>query len=100
MGAGFRVHGNDVCTGFRKGRHEDIDGRDHKMDIEGLAAVRPQGLHHAGPDGQVGDEVAVHDVNMDIIGAGFVDRAHFFAQSGEVRRQDRGRYTGALLHGH
>ena len=34
--------------------------------------------------------MAVHDVDVDPVGAGLVDRAHFLAELGEVGGQDRG----------
>ena len=33
--------------------------------------------------------MAVHDVDVDPVGAGLVDRAHFLAELGEVGGQDR-----------
>ena len=34
--------------------------------------------------------MAVHHVDVDPVGAGLVDRAHFLAELGEVGGQDRG----------
>ena len=55
----------------------------------GLARVRPKRLHHRRADGEVGHEMAVHDVDVDPVGAGLVDRADFLAELGEVGGQDR-----------
>ena len=55
----------------------------------GLARVRAQRLHHRRADREVGHEMAVHHVDVDPVGAGRVDRAHFLAQPGEVGGQDR-----------
>src|SRR6516225_5380446 len=58
------------------------------MDVERLCRMRPQRLHHLGANGDVGHKMAVHDVDMDPVGAGRVDRAHLLAELGEVGRQD------------
>ena len=34
--------------------------------------------------------MAVHDVDVDPVGAGLVDRAHLLAEPGEIGGQDRG----------
>src|SRR4029450_9165240 len=47
--------------------------------------------HHAGPDRDVAHEVAVHDIHMDPVAAGAVDRLHLLAQLGEIGREDRRR---------
>ncbi len=38
----------------------------------------------AGPDRDVRHEMPVHDIDMDPVGAGGVDGAHFFPEPGEV----------------
>ena len=37
----------------------------HEMDVKEFLCVSPQLLDHHGPDGEIGDEVAVHDVHVD-----------------------------------
>ena len=78
--------------------HERIDRRDHQMHVEGQRRVRPQCFHHARPDGEIRHEVPIHDVNMEVIGAGSGDRAHFLAEPREIGRQDRRRDPDCLLH--
>src|SRR5205814_386537 len=43
---------------------------------------------------QVRDEVAVHHVDVQPVGAGPLDGRHLLAEPGEVGRQDRGCYVG------
>ena len=78
------MDGDDVRAGIGEVFQKGVDRRDHQMDVEGLGAVRTQRLHHARPDGDVGDEVPVHHVDMNPVGAGGVDRAHLLAESGKV----------------
>ena len=49
------------------------------MHVKWLCRVRAKRLDHGGTDGEVGDEMTVHDVDVDPVRAGLVDRAHFLA---------------------
>ena len=86
----LRMHGDRIRARFGEGVEKRVDGRNHQMDVERLAGVRAERLHHCRPDGQVGHKMAVHHVDMDPVCAGAVDRAHFLAEPGEVGREDRG----------
>ena len=89
MGTGLHMHGDEIGARLgQEGFEIRIARRDHEMHVERLVGVPPQCPHHVGPDGDVGYEMPVHDVHMDPIGARFVDRAHFFAQLGEIGGQD------------
>ena len=92
------MDGDDVGAGFGEGVEERIDGRDHQMDVERLLRVRPERLHDRGTDRQVRDEMAVHHVDMDPVGAGLVDRANLLAEPGEICRED-GRGDERASHG-
>jgi hypothetical protein len=61
------------------------------MRVEDFLRVRTHRLDDVGAEGNVGDEMSVHHVEMDPVGAGRIDGADLFAQFGEIRRQDRGR---------
>ena len=76
------------AAGLDEGLDEGIDRRDHQMHVEGLFAVRAQRLDHARADGEVGNEMPIHHVDMDVVGARRVERAHLLAQAREVGRQD------------
>ncbi len=75
-----------------------VDRRDHQMHVERLSGVRAQRLHHRGADRDVGDEMPVHHVDMDPVGARRVDRAHLLAQPREVGGQDRRGDANGLYH--
>src|SRR3546814_2095743 len=93
------MDGDDVGAGFSEGFEEMIDRRDHQMDIEGLLRVRTERLHHAGSYRDVGDEMAVHHVDMDPVGAGLVNGTDFLAQAREIGGEDGGGDADGLLHG-
>ena len=59
-------------------------------------ATRLQRLHHRRADGDVGDEVAVHHVHVNQIGAAALDGGDVAPERGEVGGQNRRRD----LHGH
>ena len=80
----FWMHGDDVGPGRNEGRDIGIDRRDHQMHVENLAAMRTQRLHDHRADGQIRHEMAVHHVDMNVIGPGVGDGRDLFAQSGEV----------------
>ena len=86
---GFDVHGDDVGAGLCEGFEIRIARRDHQVHIERLFGVAADRLHHIRADGDVGNEMAVHDVDMDPVGAGGIDRAHFLAELGEIGGEDR-----------
>ena len=94
---GLGMDGDDVGARLGEGVEEGIDRRDHQMDVERLGGVRPKRLHHRRADREVGHEMAVHHVDVDPVGAGLVDRAHFLAELGEVGGEDRGGDDGAAM---
>ena len=91
MRAGLGMDGDVIAAGLGEGFEIGIAGRDHQMRVEDLLGVRAHRLDDVGAVGNVGHEMPVHHVEMDPVGAGRVDGADFFAQFGEIRRQDRGR---------
>ena len=91
MRAGLGMHRDVIAAGLGEGLEIGIARRDHQMRVEDLLGVRAHRLDDVGAEGNVGDEMPVHHVEMDPVGAGGIDGADLFAQSGEIRRQDRRR---------
>jgi hypothetical protein len=58
----------------------------HQMNVEWLCRRAADRLEHDRSDGDVGNETAVHYVDMDPVRAGSIDSADFFPQSGEIGR--------------
>ncbi len=85
------MHGDVIAAGFGECFEIGIGRRDHQMRVEDLLCVRAYRLDDIGAVGNVGDEMAVHHVEMDPVGAGRIDGADLLAQSGKIRRQDRRR---------
>ena len=87
--ARFHMHGDDVA-GVGKGLEIRIAGCDHEVHVEHLPGVRAKRLDHAGADRDVRHEMPIHDVDMDPVGTGCIDRAHLLAEPGKVGGEYRG----------
>ena len=76
----------------------DIQGReqvwvlDHQVRLEHDVDKLAAGLHHVGPNRQVRHEYAVHDVPVDAVGRGFLERLDLVTEATEVGGENRGRY--------
>ena len=89
MRAGLGMDGDLVAAGLGEGFEIGIAWRDHQMGVEDLPGVRAHRLDDVGAVGNVGNEMSVHHVEMDPVGASCVDSANLFAEPGEIRRQNR-----------
>ncbi|MNS76860.1 hypothetical protein D3C72_1104170 [compost metagenome] len=99
VAAGFRVEADDAGAGFGEVRHDAIHRLDHQVHVDRRGdAVLAQRLADHRADGQVRHVVVVHHIEMDPIGASGQDVVDFFAQAGEVGRED-GRSDEAVGHG-
>ena len=61
---------------------------DHQMDVERDLRVPSERAEDQGTDRQVGDEVPVHDVEMDEVGPGLLARRDRLVEAPEVRGQE------------
>ena len=64
-----------------------IDRRDHQVDVERQFGVLAQGSQDGRAEAHVRNEMAVHDVQMQPIGAGRFDRGDFLPQPAEIGGQ-------------
>ena len=70
---------------------------DHQMHVQQFRRGLADGLHHRESERDVGDEYAVHDVDMHPFGGASVDHLRIAFQVAEIGRQHRGGYDS--LHG-
>src|SRR5689334_8244582 len=61
---------------------------DHEVAIEMELGDPADGLDHRRPDGQVGDEMAVHDIQMEEARTRAFDLGDVLGQARKVRRED------------
>ena len=90
MRAGFRMHADMIGTCLGKGGDVGIDRGDHQMHVQLHRGMRAQGFDDQRAEGDVGDEMAVHDIQMQPFRAGALHRFGFFAQAGEISGQKAG----------
>jgi hypothetical protein len=90
MDAGFLVDGNPISAGFCKCGDEVIGPFNHKMAIERNFSDFAKGSYDGGPDGDVRDEMTIHDVHMENGGSAFDSGLGFRAEASEVSRKDGG----------
>ena len=67
------------------------------MHIQRLLDDGADGLKDGEPEGNIGHEDAIHDVDVEPVGLALVDEAHVLLQAKEVRREERRRYDRLLL---
>ena len=54
------------------------------MNVDGFGGVTFDGLEDRGSEGQVGDEVSVHDVEVEFVNAGFFSGVDGVGQVTEI----------------
>ena len=67
-----------------------IGSRDHEMGVQRDSGCGGGGFHEGGAEGDVVDEVAVHDVEVEPVGAGGFSSLNFSLETAEVAGEDRG----------
>ena len=82
--------------------HEIADGalrlHDHQVDVEWEPRTLADGLHHHRADGEIRHEVAVHDVDVKLIGPARFDPLDVVGERREIGREDRrGDLHGRIL---
>ena len=90
---GLHVEDNVVRAGLDVVVHPAFGVVDHEVHVERLGGGAPGGGGDVGAEGKIGDEVPVHDVNVDPVGIG--DGLDVGAQVGEVGGQDGGGNDGS-----
>ena len=78
--SGFDMNRDRVCAGFDKTRRVMIGMLDHEMNVERKLCLFAHGRDHGRAKRNVVDEMAIHDVEMDPIGAGFFNALRFLGE--------------------
>ena len=88
VAADLLMDGHHVGAGFGEVDDEVVGVFDHHVAIERKPGDGAEGLDHGRAEGDVGDEVAVHDVDVDDGAAAALGCGDFVGQVGEVGGQD------------
>ncbi len=82
------------------GMHEIVDISlrldNHQMDVDRFRRRPPHGFDDNRADRQVWHEAAVHDIDVNPVGAGRLDGMHLLGEPPEISRQDRRRDDHAI----
>ena len=92
VGAGLVVDGHHVGAGVGHLADEFLGLDDHQVHVRGLVADVAEGVHDREAEGDVGDEDAVHDVDMQPVGLAAIDHLHVAAEVHKVGRKERWGY--------
>ena len=96
--ARLRVSGKNIGSRFGERLDIWINRRNHEVHIERQVAVFSYRSYNRRTDCDVGDEVSVHDVDMNEICACFGDCSNFFTQARKVAGEYRGCDAQVFLH--
>ena len=94
----LRRHEQMIGAGLGKGGEIAVRLDDHQVHIERLPRVASYRFDNHRPERDIRHEAAVHHVDMNPVGAGRIDGAHFFPQFREICGKDRGRYDERTGH--
>src|SRR5712692_237261 len=83
---------NDEAPGSRlgKGLQVSVWFNDHQMSYQWDSNDPVQSGNHAGSEGDVWDEVSIHNINLKAISASIFSLPCLFAKTRKVSAQDRG----------
>ncbi len=88
VAADLLMDGHHVGAGFGEGVDEVVGVFDHHVAVERELGDGAEGLDHGRAEGDVGDEVAVHDVDVDDGAATALGGGDFVGEMGEVGGED------------
>jgi hypothetical protein len=84
MGAGFYVNREIVRSSFRELGDKGVGVGDHEMDVERQRGNFSKGRHDRRTDGQIRNEMSVHDIDVQKIGPSSFHGCYLLGQSGKV----------------
>src|SRR2546423_1078029 len=98
MGRGSRLHLDLDDAGSRAGEglDEEVRSLDHQVRLDGELGDPSHRLDRSRSEGEVGDEMPIHDIDLDPVGAALDRLPDLLTEAREVRGQDRGDDLDAL----
>ncbi len=88
--AGFGVDQDVIGPCLDEVGDVGIDRRDHHVHVERQLGVRPQRCQHRRAEADIRHEMPVHDVEMQPVGTGGLDRRDLLSEPGEVGGEQAG----------
>ena len=90
MDAGFLMDRDPISAGFRESGDEFVRPFNHEMAIEWDFRDSAKRSYDGGPDGDVRDEMTIHDVHVENGGSPIDSGLGLRAEASEVSRKDGG----------
>ena len=88
MRTGLHVHGQVRGAGLGEGLEVALGLLDHQVHVQGQLGGALVGLHQEWPHGEIRDEMTVHHVDMDPVGAGAFTGCDILAQAQMIGGHD------------
>ena len=82
--AGFDMEGDRIGAGFGEGKDMLLHRFHHQMDVVDHMMDAMDSFHEVGPEGFVWHEKAIHHIQMEVGGAGFLHLEDFLFDMGEI----------------
>jgi len=84
------VNGDNVGTGVSELGNLAFWLFDHKVDIQRQVSPGADGSYYGSTDGDLGDEMTVHNIYVNVVGSGTGSFGYLFTKMSEVCREDGG----------
>ena len=95
----FGVHDEALTSSFDVALRHHVRCVDHEVRFKRLGGVRTHSGNHVRSEGEVGDELAVHHIELDDVDAGLIQCMDLFTKLGEISGQYRGGDLNRQRHG-
>ena len=100
MAGGLKVHADHVHPRVDERFDEQVGVLDHEVGVKGQIGTAAELRHNRGAEGDVGDEMPVHDVEVDHVRPAPVHLGDLLAQATEIGGKKRGsNLDRAIEHG-
>ncbi|CAB4656439.1 unannotated protein [freshwater metagenome] len=93
------VHDETLAACFDVALGHHVRCVDHEVRFKWLLGVWTHSGDHVWPEGEVGDELAVHHVELDDVDASLIQCMDLFTKLGEISGQYRGGDLDRQRHG-
>ena len=87
MAANLYVHGGSPDTGGAELGHQPVGIGDHEVSVQWRGGNPGQGCDHGWTEGEIRNEVSIHQIEVQQIGAGGFDLGDLSGEPGKIRRQ-------------
>jgi len=84
------VDGDDIGASFGEISDTELGLHNHQMAIKGLVRDGAEGIDYQRANSNIGNEAAIHDINVDPVAASLVDSSHLHRPLGIILEMEQG----------